>query len=1788
MPTPFPSNDGIVAFGVSNQAPVFDNLKYEQIVLNPALEKVPYDRIPLVKGEDGSLYLAYLGEDGVVVAHQDGGVWKTIPYSLFAGGRDAQLLTDSQGVPYVSFLHTIDPGGEDEKEVLTVLTLKDGAWETVGEEPWLDIKSLSTPRITLGPDDSLYLAYNNSGDLALRHFVNGNWDSLGASTVPGLNPDYLDILIAADGTPHIAFADSNDGGRLTVMRFDGSDWSVVANPQRANVPVTEIALAEDAGGLYVAYSDSESDLYVQHFDGTTWTSLPSPRSAGMLGSSPLAYGLAIGKDGAIYLAASQFVTIDNLYVLRYADGAWTVISDSIPGARNSSIALGDDGQVYVTSTDRETGAAVVHEIDPVAQATAVTTGTAVQLGAYDPDADPLVYTITGGANQALFEATDYGIRFIKKPAEAGTYSVQLSLDDGVNHVTRMVSVTVTVPPNSAPVLDADASPKLPNAEFGGLAPKGAVGVLVSDLLGNSVSDIDDDAVGMLITGVHGGSLHYSVDGGTTWVAVTGTVSAAHALTLGADTRIYFEAAATSTGTITDALSFRAWDGTDGKSGDWKNLGGVAETIGTTDVTNARGIAAFDGYLVSIGQSGLGVIDAADIDTTVGSASSETTSLTGVAVAGNIAYAISNDSTTHKSYLLMTSLATPEQPTALGSPLDLAMQDVESPADLAAYGDTVVVAGYPSGVLVITADSDSNLSVKTRIPVENATAVALDGTRIVVGNGSNGVLVVDRSDDSVKTLSFTDIPDLGSASATDVVIQGAYAYVTMKGAGLAIADISNPAAPAWLGHVKFPSSATQVVVIDDLAYVATREDVQVVDVSDRWLPEQSAVIPIAQAVGLAQVGDKLAVTTVDQISLISTGATPSSVSKASDTVAVDIRDTIAPKLTLPTDHAAHLRGEDLSIASSEAGTVYLVKTGAHEGSPTSSELTQLVGDGKAVAKAVSNGHAVFDTDTLLGGYVVYGVDAAGNVSSGASNTVNIRTVPALTITDAEVSFTEGDAPTEVAPGLLLSDDDAAAGGLFLAYVRLVPDSPILIGGAPIGSVDASESLVLIANPVTMGGLTGQYSANEGLLTITGTGTLAQWQAALRAVQYSNTSKTPLAGRAVEITVLDTDGESIDQQTVVVEITPVDNAPVITGVPQTAQVVSVGSAAGLVHFTVADADSALLTVTLTPVNGKLFGVGVNQQGIATYTGTAQAINEYLTYAMFELATAGTGSIEISLVDGVNAQPTLATYQFTSPVVTPPVTPPTTPGVPTTPVDGVPVEVSTGTDGQQQIKIPVVTDNRDEDTSTPNSKLADIALVKTVAGTPLLNLGVPVGTGATAKGPATPVSGSAAQNVLDGGITAAAGTSEQKAAAQGFVSSLEPGTQVVVQTVTVTAQAANGGPLVINAGNLQDGHKTALIIDTRALPAGTLIDLENVDFAIIVGDARVTGGAGANVVYGDDLNQFIVLGEGDDILHGEGGTDTVGSLRGNDQTFGDDGNDVVYGGTGDDMLHGSNGTDRMNGGFGFDTGVQSGVLADYTVTLDGHAVVLTHKANGEVDRFLDVEHITFDSGTSIIVAHEAGDVAGLTARFAGAQLIELNANRAVTGTVANDDVTPELGIALNIDLGDGQDIVRLAGGRTDVHIDVEAGQRAELTRLEDGAMLAFNNVEMLAFANGDVTVLAHNHEEAVIGRAYELLLGRNVDTDGYAFWIAGIENGAQLHGTLDLMMQSPEYTGAALSNSAFLDLLYATGFDRTADAGGKAFWLAALDSGVSRAQVLEGFAASGEAVTVIGSTIDVTVIS
>lgn len=134
------------------------------------------------------------------------------------------------------------------------------------------------------------------------------------------------------------------------------------------------------------------------------------------------------------------------------------------------------------------------------------------------------------------------------------------------------------------------------------------------------------------------------------------------------------------------------------------------------------------------------------------------------------------------------------------------------------------------------------------------------------------------------------------------------------------------------------------------------------------------------------------------------------------------------------------------------------------------------------------------------------------------------------------------------------------------------------------------------------------------------------------------------------------------------------------------------------------------------------------------------------------------------------------------------------------------------------------------------------------------------------------------------------------------------------------SGGGPLspapVITVSGAPGGQGgSSLILDGSGLAPNTIIKVDDVGMVAVVGQVQVIGGHGKQVAVGDRAGQTIILGEGDDQLHGGGGNDTVGSAEGNDLVTGDDGDDVVFGGEGDDLVHGNLGADTVNGGDGND---------------------------------------------------------------------------------------------------------------------------------------------------------------------------------------------------------------------------------------------------------------------------------
>ncbi|WP_188914836.1 DUF4214 domain-containing protein [Salinarimonas ramus] len=439
---------------------------------------------------------------------------------------------------------------------------------------------------------------------------------------------------------------------------------------------------------------------------------------------------------------------------------------------------------------------------------------------------------------------------------------------------------------------------------------------------------------------------------------------------------------------------------------------------------------------------------------------------------------------------------------------------------------------------------------------------------------------------------------------------------------------------------------------------------------------------------------------------------------------------------------------------------------------------------------------------------------------------------------------------------------------------------------------------------------------------------------------------------------------------VTVDAVNDAPDLT-VPATIAVTE-GVATALTGITVSDIDAGLgsVTVTLGVPSGTLAattGSGVTVGGTPTaltLSGTVTAINAFIAASNVRFTTDPAVSTDVTLTvavdDGGNTGSggTLGDNG----TVTLDVSPPPPPGgggggggggappPATGTIDGATVATTTttGPDGapQTQVVVTPTASTRVEDPQTPASDLADIP-IGPGEGTAALRAGLPTGAGLVVEGKPgalTPQAGLADLLARIGDdVPAGAERDAMNAAAGRYTASLSGEAPLVVRTVTPTvAQGTTSLPEpILIAGGAGTGAPEALVIDVSGLPSGTVITLSDVDFAVIVGAVTVQGGAGPNVVFGDDAAQVIVLGEDDDVLNGGGGDDTIGSAGGNDR---------ITGGMGDDTLFGGDGTD-----FAY----YSGARADHVVTRGADGLANAVSGPEGADTLATIERLVFSDG-------------------------------------------------------------------------------------------------------------------------------------------------------------------------------------------------------------------------------------
>ncbi len=135
-----------------------------------------------------------------------------------------------------------------------------------------------------------------------------------------------------------------------------------------------------------------------------------------------------------------------------------------------------------------------------------------------------------------------------------------------NDISGSTTIYQITPLNNAPVLDNSGDTRLDPVDSTATENSGT---LVSQLIENIVTDVDNDPLGIAVVAVdnNNGTWEYTIDNGTTWTAFnTPTANTARLLTANAAVR-FIPSTDFSSGTVDQGITFRGWDATTGVNGD---------------------------------------------------------------------------------------------------------------------------------------------------------------------------------------------------------------------------------------------------------------------------------------------------------------------------------------------------------------------------------------------------------------------------------------------------------------------------------------------------------------------------------------------------------------------------------------------------------------------------------------------------------------------------------------------------------------------------------------------------------------------------------------------------------------------------------------------------------------------------------------------------------------------------------------------------------------------------------------------------------------------------------------------------------------------------------------------------------------------------------------------------------------------------------------------------------------------------------------------------------------------
>ncbi|MBR1266842.1 cadherin domain-containing protein [Bradyrhizobium sp. AUGA SZCCT0222] len=999
---------------------------------------------------------------------------------------------------------------------------------------------------------------------------------------------------------------------ITVNSFDGFSTS----SQSFTINVSDIApstpVDSNAGANTVAEGAAANTLV-----GITASSTD-------INGPGVTYSLSNSANGAFKIDAATGV-------VSVADPTKIDFESTAPGHVLNITAVASDGTLSSSQNFaiNVTDVALATPVDNNGAANSVAEGAAngstVGLTAFavDPNGPATTYSLIGdtsgggftiNATTGIVTVAD-GTRIDFESAPGNAYSVTVQAANGVSTTTQSFTIGVTDVAPAAPT-DSDAAA---NSVLEGVANGTAVGITAAS------SDINGGPVTFSLVGDTSG-------GGFTIDAATGIVTVADS------SRIDFETAAGNAYTVTAQAS----DGTLTSSQTFTiGVTNIAPSIPVDTNAGANSVieGAANGSTVGITASATDINGPGVLWSLADSAGGRFTidATTGVVTVANSS-AIDFESAPGNLYTIVAR-ATDSGGLFSQQSFTIAVTDAapSTPVDGNAAANTIAEGAANGSTVGVTASSTD----------VNGPGV----TYSLVGDTSGGGFTINTATGVVTVADATRIDFETSGASYTVVVQASDGTLASSQAFvIAVSDIA-PSTP-----VDSNAAANQVAVGAaagaTVGVTASSTDVNGPAVTYSLVNDTSnGGFTINAATGVVTVADPSKILLADpsyDITVDSSDGTLHSQQTFTVNVVVDIAPTVAagdtlnytenatsivdPTITITDPDNATMAGARVAITGGFNNTQDVLSftpvgfiTGTYD--PVTGVLTLTGTDTQAnyeLALESVTYQNTSDNPTTAPRTLSYTVSDGTLDSAAATATINVAAVndvPVVTPTGGSTAYTENAAAVVIDGALTVTDPDSQIAS---AQVRL-----------SVGFQNGDQ-----LNFTDQNGITGIYNSGTGVLALSGTASVADYQAALRSITFNSTNDDPGVSKTIEFKVNDTVVDS-NLATRTLAITPVNDEPTLTTSGLNPGFTENGAAVDLFSTPVVasaieaaqNLNSLVVTVSNVAGTGASESLTIDGTTVELNNGNSETTATNGMTASVALA-GGTATVTISKVGGVSA--------------------------------------------------------------------------------------------------------------------------------------------------------------------------------------------------------------------------------------------------------------------------------------------------------------------------------------------------------------------------------------------------------------------------------------------------------------------------------------------------------------------------------------------------------------------------